>query len=403
MGFHLFLVVCRVFNFRNSLLGFLLLFSFQSGSLIASDNSASIKSQFPIPQVSFQNYLKDSWTYLSQNSLPQRSVEGIGLNMPFELAANSKADYRGKFLLIHGLNDSPFVWRDVAVQLSQRGFDVRAILLPGHGTTPEHLLDVRYKNWLSTARKHYKLWNTDETPFYLGGFSLGGVIATILSLENDNVSGLFLFSPAFHSRLNHLLRWSWIYAKFKPWVFGGMIIEDNPARYNSIPINSTNQYYQIARVLKRKWRRNKIAIPTLMVVTENDSVVDIPYVRNIFSKRFSNSASRLIAYSPDPKFDVKEREVLRNSSFPEGRILNQSHLSLMNAPHNSLYGGGIGKGLLVCNGNEWPIFSACLRSKQHWYGAQHTPSPDGVAVARTTINPDFAFIFEEFDRIFSKK
>ncbi|MEH6457758.1 MAG: alpha/beta fold hydrolase [Cocleimonas sp.] len=371
---------------------------------MAADNSGSNKSQFPIPQASFQNYLKDSWAYLSQNSLQQRSPEEIALNMPFELAANSEADYRGKFLLIHGLHDSPFVWRDVAQQLSQRGFDVRAILLPGHGTTPEHLLDVHYKDWLSTSRQHYKLWNTDETPFYLGGFSLGGVIATMLSLENNNVSGLFLFSPAFHSRLNHLLRWSWIYGKFKPWVFGGMIMEDNPSKYNSIPINSTNQYYQLARVLKSNWRRNKVAFPTLVVVSENDSVVDIPYVRKTFNKRFSHTASRLIAYSANPKFDLNQREILRNSAFPNRRILNQSHLSLMNAPHNSLYGGGdsSGNGLLVCNGNEWPIFSACLISKEHWYGAQHTPSPDGVAVARTTINPDFAFIFEEFDRVFSK-
>jgi len=396
---HLISVAWRALSLKSYFFGFLLLFTFQSLSFAEASDSPT-KSQFPIPQVLFQNYLQDSWTYLSQNSLPQRSSEEIALNMPFEFAANKEADYRGKFLLIHGLNDSPYVWRDVAMELSQRGFDVRAILLPGHGTTPEHMLDVHYKDWLLTARQHYKIWNTDDTPFYLGGFSLGGVIVTVLSLENNNLSGLFLFSPAFLSRLDHLLRWSWVYGKFKPWVFGGMIMEDNPAKYNSIPVNSGNQYYRMTRFLKSKWKRNKVAIPTLVVVTENDSVVDIPNVRKTFNKRFSNETSRLIAYSANPNFDLKPREILRDSASPKSRILNQSHLSLMNAPHNSLYGGD--SGLLVCNGNEWPIFSACLRSKEHWYGAQHTPSPDGVAVARTTINPDFAFIFEEFDRVFPK-
>lgn len=396
-----------VFGWMSYLQWLLLLFLFQSSAYANEPEKSSIKDKFPVPQASFQKYLQDSLIYLKQNNQLHRSSEEIALNMPFELASDSKVDYRGKFLLLHGLNDSPFVWRDVAVQLSRRGFDVRAILLPGHGTTPKHLLDVHYNDWLSTVRRHYILWNNDETPFYLGGFSLGGVIATMLSLENDDVSGMLLFSPAYHSKLNHMLRWSGIYSKFKPWVFGGMIIEDNPAKYNSIPINSASQYYKTTKILKRKWKSNKIAIPSLMIVTENDSVVDISYVRKTFRTRFNNPKSRLIVYSSNPKFDVKDREIRRNSSYPKKRILNQSHLSMMNAPHNTLYGSGNnirnGEGLLVCNGNEWPIFSACLRSKQHWYGAQHTPSPDGVAVARTTINPDFAFIFEEFDRVFPKK
>ncbi|MBX2880842.1 MAG: alpha/beta fold hydrolase [Granulosicoccus sp.] len=355
---------------------------------------------FPKPSNDFEQYLEDAWSYLSQNSLRHRTQEGIALNMPFELTANKDTTYRGKFLLIHGLNDSPFVWRDTAAQLVARGFDVRAILLPGHGTTPEHMLDVHYSDWLQTARQHLKLWNTDDTPLFLGGFSLGGVIATALSIENETIAGLLLFSPAYHSRLNHLLRWSWLYQKFQPWLFGGMIIEDNPAKYNSIPINSGDQYYRMTRYLKKKWKQRKIRIPTLVVVTVDDSVVDIPYVRKVFQRRFKHEDSRLIVYSANPHTELNHNEVLRNSEYLERRILNQAHLSLMNAPDNMLYGGE--DGLLICNGNEYPIFMACMRSPEHWYGAQHTPSPDEVAVARTTINPDFHFVFEEFDRVFSQ-
>ncbi len=375
--------------------GFLLLALLGQAILIA--NAAST---FPEPSKNFEQYLERSWSYLSQNSLSQRSEPGIALNMPFELTASKEVEYRGKFLLIHGLNDSPFVWRDVASQLMQRGFDVRAILLPGHGTTPEHMLDVHYSEWLHTAREHLKLWNTDDTPLYLGGFSLGGVIATVLSLESRDIDGLLLFSPAYNSRLNHLLRWSWLYQKFEPWLFGGMIIEDNPAKYNSIPINSGDQYYRLTRYLKKRWKRNRIRVPALLVVTVDDSVVDIPYVRKVFQRRFQNRNSRMIVYSADSTTTVNSNEILRNSAFLERRILNQAHLSLMNAPDNVLYGGE--DGLLICNGNEYPIFMACMRSPQHWYGAQHTPSPDDVAVARTTINPDFSFIFEEFDRVFTQ-
>jgi len=363
--------------------------------VVAANDEAALT--FPDPQKDFSQYVEKSWTYLSNNSLPNRTPAGIRLNMPFEQAANPAVPYKGKFLLIHGLNDSPYVWHDVALQLTIRGFDVRAILLPGHGTSPANMLDVTYRQWLKAARRHYDFWNVDDTPFFLGGFSLGGVIATILSLENDNLNGLFLFSPAYHSRLNHLLRWSSLYSKFKPWLFGGMILEDNPVKYNSIPINSGAQYYKTTRYLKNRWRNKRIKLPTLIVVSENDSVVDIDYVRNLFAKRFIADKKSLIIYSADPNLELREREQLRNSAFPERRIINQAHLSLMNAPDNPIYGI---KGLLICNGNEYPIFMACMRSRKHWFGAQHTPSPDGVAVARTTINPDFGFIFREFDQIF---
>ena len=368
--------------------------------LACTHGAASNKSPalFPAPAEDFTEYISGAWQYLKENSLPRRSAGAIRLNLPFQLSADPRSDYRGKFLLIHGLNDSPFVWYDTAKELSSRGFDVRAILLPGHGSTPEDMLDVSYKQWLRTARRHFALWNVDSTPIYLGGFSMGGVIATILALENEDIDGLLLISPAYHSKLNHLLRWSSIYSRFRPWLFGGMILEDNPVKYNSIPINSGAQYYKITRYLKNRWRNRQISIPVLMVMTENDSVVDVDYVRDLFSRRFVSDHRSFIVYSASAEFRKRKREVVRNSAAPDLRIINQSHLSLVNAPDNVVYGGE--SPLLVCNGNEYPIFMACMRSREHWYGAQHTPSPDGVAVARTTFNPDFDFIFEEFDRVF---
>ncbi len=386
-----------------SLGGFtLLLLVSASNDVFAQDNTCNPSAdKFPAPQASFQCYIESASAFLSVNSLPNRTPEGIALNQPFELFANKEVSYRGRFLLIHGLNDSPYVWRDVAKQLQKRGFDVRAILLPGHGTTPEHMLEVHYKEWLKVARKHYDFWDDGESSIYLGGFSLGGVIATVLALEKNDIAGLLMFSPAYHSRLNHLLRWSWLYKKKEEWLFGGMIMEDNPAKYNSIPINSGDQYYRLTRYLKKKWKRKKINIPALLVITEDDSVVDITRVKETFERRFVNPDSRLITYSASQEVQTGAREISRNSAFPEYRILNQAHLSLMNSPDNLLYGGD--QGLLICNGNKYPVFLACLQSKEHWYGAQHTPSPDGVAVARTTINPDFDFIFQIFDKIFVQK
>ena len=194
--------------------------------------------KFPEPIQDYTEYREQVYGYLSRRSMPQRTPDQVQLNLPFELFADESKPYRGKFLLIHGLNDSPYVWRDIALRLSDRGYDVRAILLPGHGATPVDMLDVSYREWIDISRKHLALWRTDSTPIYIGGFSLGAVVATVLALETQGVDGLLLFSPAYKSKLHNYLRWSWLYAKFKPWLFGGMIMEDNPIKFNSIPINS---------------------------------------------------------------------------------------------------------------------------------------------------------------------
>ncbi len=375
-----------------------LLIIFLASGFNKSISANTIAEKFPGPVVDFAEHRQDVYQYISKRSLPQRSQQQIRLNLPFEISANKNVEYRGKFLLFHGLNDSTYVWVDMANSLSARGFDVRAVLLPGHGSHPDEMLEISYKTWLKAARKHLQLWNQDETPIYLGGFSLGGVIATILALEYADIAGLFLVSPAYESKLKKWLRWSWVYAKFEPYMFGGLIIEDNPTKYNSIPINSATQYYNMTKYLKRHWQTHLLKMPVLAVITMQDSVVDVEYVRDIFQRRFTSDKKRLLIYNEQPGLDKNTNEVIRESYYPALRILNQSHLSMINSPDNDLLGKS--RNLLICNGNDYPIFMACMRSKQHWYGAQHTASPDGIAVARTTYNPDYQTVEELIEQVF---
>ena len=370
----------------------------------ASNDSDSKTRHFPKASSDFGEYIEQVEQYLIRHSLPGRSESEIRLNLPFEIAASSLVPYRGKYLLIHGLNDSTYVWTDMAQAIAARGFDVRAILLPGHGSHPRKMLDISFRNWLRSVGRHYQYWKVDDTPIYVGGFSLGAVLATILALENPEIAGLLLISPAYHSQLNSLLRWSGIYAWFRPWMFGGMITEDNPVKYNSIPINSGTQYFnttlhlkKLLRDDKKPWLGERLRMPVMMVVTANDSVVDIEYSRYVFHKHFRNPHSRLLIYQQAMAI-AQSREVIRNGHYPQHRIINLSHLSLLNAARNPLFGEN--GSVLVCNGNKYPIYRACMQASGHWLGAQHTPSPDGVAVARSTYNPDFDYLAELFDQVF---
>jgi len=364
---------------------------------VAADKYAG----FPAPREDFSAHIVEVENYLLATQMSQRNPEDVQFNLPFELPASTSTEYRGKFLLIHGLNDSPYVFTDVAEELSARGFHVRAILLPGHGNSPEAQLNMSYTKWITAAREHLQYWDDqDESPLYLGGFSLGGVLATALAIEHGNVEGLLLFSPAYKSSMNHLLRWSSIYSKFKPWVFGGMIIEDNPTKYNSIPINGAAQYYETTKYLKSRWKREFLEMPVLLVASQDDSVLDIDFLVNVFERKFKSKNKQLLVYNNASDLTDSEFIQYRSSAYPELRVLNQSHQSVLMSASNPLYGEN--GSVLVCNGNDWPTFSACLYSREdHWFGAQHTPSPDGVPVARTTYNPDFDTIFKVFDEVFS--
>jgi len=373
-----------------------------AGVTPAFANGQSEFAGFPEPESDFVAHVAKVREYLIKNQMKHRTEADAELNLPFEKLANDAVPYRGRFLLIHGLNDSPYVWTDVASQLVNKGFDVRAILLPGHGSTPRAQLKMSYTRWIKAARKQLAIYQYEAkgSPVYLGGFSMGGVIATALANENDNIAGLLLFSPAYQSTQDHLLRWSSLYSIYKPWVFGGMIREDNPIKYNSIPINGAAQYYKTARFLKRRMRRRQLDTPTLIVASRNDSVVDINYLLKFYKERLSSDKNRFILYSNGSEDDVKSFVDIRKSEFMGQRILSQSHQGVIMSSSNSLYGDD-GR-VLVCNGNDWPTFSRCLFYKgEHWYAAQHAPSPDGVPVARSTYNPDFENIFTTFDDVFS--
>ena len=157
-----------------------------------------------------------------------------------------------------------------------------------------------------------------------------------------------------------------------------------------------------------------------MVHTVNDSVVDVSYSRKMFSKNFT-ADKELLLFAPFSRsisskdtasqnqntlltsptgISLKPFEVLQNSYYPQKRILNQSHLSLINRADNPLLGEHNGQ--LICNGNEYAVFMACMRASNHWYGAQHTASPDSDAVARTTYNPDYSKVVERFEHTFMK-
>ena len=115
----------------------------------------------------------------------------IEANSPFELRptnpiVSTQTPTKMKYgaLLIHGLLDSPFIMKDAGLHLQSQGLLVRSILLPGHGTVPGSLLNVKYEDWLQAVRYGIASLAKDVEHIFLVGFSTGASLSIYISARS---------------------------------------------------------------------------------------------------------------------------------------------------------------------------------------------------------------------------
>lgn len=98
-------------------------------------------------------------------------------------------------LLIHGFTGAPPEMRPLGDYLAQHGYSVLCPLLPGHGTQPEDLNQVRWQDWTHAVANAYQVLDRRCDAVYGAGLSLGGLLALYLAVQEPSVAGLLLFAP----------------------------------------------------------------------------------------------------------------------------------------------------------------------------------------------------------------
>jgi len=194
---------------------------------------------------SFSNYIAQTKRFLSQNRyfLTNTPTTEIAANLPFELQppTESGAVRRG-VLLIHGLGDSPWSFTDIGQALTEQGFMVRTVLLPGHGTRPADMIDVSHQDWQQLVQRQVELLKKSVDEVYLGGFSTGGNLAYLAAANDPEIKGLMLFSPGFKSD-EPLTGLTPLLSVFREWLLTSDPNKTtNYARYSAMPTNGFAQY-----------------------------------------------------------------------------------------------------------------------------------------------------------------
>lgn len=300
---------------------------------------------------SFANYILECRKYISQQhrKIANLSTERmVAINAPFEwhpdTSFKTSHGYRRAAIMIHGLNESAFSLRDVAHHLTEKGFLVRGLLLPGHGTTPQDLMKFKYQDWLKTVIYAIRDAQQYAQEVYIYGFSLGSTLALHAALKDEPIDGLILFAPAIATKspLAYLGRWhKYLMQKLGGRKWSRSRAEVDYAKYCSSSYKCMNETLKGMRYVRYLMKKKPLKTPIFAVSTVDDETINTPAFIRLFQKIPQHINKKLILYnSSKPKKNLlKDPTIMyRNSSFPAAKILNFSHTSLHHAEDNPHYG-----------------------------------------------------------------
>lgn len=346
----------------------------------------------------FSAYLANTRQYLEENLIavpgfPRQSQ--VEWNMPFREIPTAACNDRPRhgILLVHGLSDSPFVFRDFARVLAKDCVEVRTVLLQGHGTRPGDMTTADADVWRRQVRNHFNALARDVDVPLIGGFSLGGSLATELALSGEmpQPAGLVAVAPAWE--LNGLKNYLWMASTASLFVdFVEEEAELNPVKYESFSINAAVQLADVLGSVQTQFSRQpEFDMPLFLVATQADSVINLPYLMTTFEQRFNGDSNRMLVFRDqrrDWPFASNPHVILFDSYRPDLNILEFSHQSLPASPENLLYGPG--KPLHRCLEPNGMSLEECqaLKPSQLWFSAWSDQKQLEPA-SRLTYNPYF--------------
>ncbi|WP_407212304.1 alpha/beta hydrolase [Enterobacter roggenkampii] len=222
---------------------------------------------------------------------------------------------RGAVVLLHGLTDSPYSVRHLAVNYQQHGFVAVVPRLPGHGTAPGALTDVDWEMWLAATRlavREATRLTGNNVPLHLVGYSNGGALAMKYALDALEDPALrkpqqmILLSPMIGvTSFARFAGFAGLPALLPPFAKAAWLNispEYNPYKYNSFPVNAARQSWLLTKALQeqigREARENRLVNlpPVLAFQSVMDSTVSTRAVVTGLFDQLPANGSELVVF-----------------------------------------------------------------------------------------------------------
>ena len=216
-------------------------------------------------------------------------TKGLDVGRPYLFKGKGRAM---GVVLAHGYMAAPLEVRALATYLQRQGFWVYAPRLKGHGTSPEDLAGRSYLEWLTSLEAGYAIISSLCRRVVIGGFSTGAGLALHLAARVQDAAGVFAVSAPM--RLNDLGArfapaldaWNRLMDKLSRSAAKKEFVENHPENphinYFRNPIAGVRELERLMDALDPLLP--DINIPTLVIQSDSDPVVNPKGSRQIFKK-----------------------------------------------------------------------------------------------------------------------
>lgn len=186
-------------------------------------------------------------------------------------------------LLSHGYTATTAEVRPLGQLLHQQGYTVAGRLLPGHGTTPAEMNRCRWQDWAAALDESYQQLARRCDKVFVGGESMGGVLALHLASHRPEIAGVLAYAPAIKIPRRPLVL-SYLARPFIKHVRKKDADNLNPQwqGYGVNPIPALHQLHRLQREVNR--RVNHIRQPLLVVQGRQDIDIDLRAVERLFAQ-----------------------------------------------------------------------------------------------------------------------
>lgn len=184
-------------------------------------------------------------------------------------------------LILHGFTGNLRTVAALAPLCEARGLPYEMPLLRGHGTVPEDLLGVTWREWYADAEQALLSLSADGARVVVLGLSMGGLITLDLASRHPSrVAGIVPIAAALElgSRLLPLLP---LLSPFVTWWKGKPASANaDAAAYSRFPLSGVASLLAYQKVVRG--RLQQVASPILVVGSWNDQTVTPRAARIIF-------------------------------------------------------------------------------------------------------------------------
>ena len=201
-----------------------------------------------------------------------------------------------KALVLHGFTGSLDTVTPLGKRLEKEGVEVALPIMRGHGTRPEDLFRVHWRDWVADAREAFlKLAPRESDQVLVAGLSMGALVSCILAAEFPNrVKKLALLAPAFafRSRLVHLVPvLKTVYSKWSstPEFADPDLLSQN-TNYLHFPIETFQQVLALTQVSQDLLPH--VTCPVATFLSKKDPAIPIKVLRMLDRKLGSGPAKR---------------------------------------------------------------------------------------------------------------